>query len=92
MKVTEKEKESQMCQHEKILDNLLMHLSDYHVADSSSVSSLTVSDTDHISAKEEEKKKRKNLRLSENKEKDEKRIRHSLELDDDVMMSDDCDS
>ena len=92
MKVTEKKEESQVHCQEKTLDNLLMHLSDCHVADSSSVSSLTVSDTDLISAKREEKRKRENLRLSENRERDERRVRHSFEHDDDVVMSDDHDS
>ena len=86
MKVTEKKEESRVHCQEKTLDNLLMHLSDHHVADSSSASSLTVSDTDLISAKEERKRKKENLRLSENMRRDEEGVKHSFEHDGDVVM------
>ena len=91
MKMTEKKKESQVHCQEKTLDNFSVHLSDCHIADSSSVSSLTVSDTDLTSAKKREKKKKKNLRLSENREEDEREVKHSFEHDSDVVMSDDHD-
>ena len=69
-----------------------MHLSNCHVSDSFFVSSLTADDTDLISAKRREKKKRENSELSENRERDEKEVRRSLRLDSDVIMSDDHDS
>ena len=89
MKVTEKEKETQVLQREEALDNLSVHLSDCHVASFSAASSLTDDASEFISVK----RKKEALTLSEDSEKKQKQrkeeeIRHLSRSDEDVFMSD----
>ena len=93
MKVTEKKKEFQALQCEEALNNLLMHLSDCHIASSSSAFSLTDDASEFISVR----KKKKALMLSrgsrkKQKQRREEEIRCLSGSDEDIFMSDSLDS